>query len=313
VRRNLDRLLASYIAAPAGMAAVDFSAPPGAPALFAPDSVTWRVMKNPVALMIGGIAAVILELAEPRVRTGVWEHTSFRRDPVARIRRTGYAALASTYAPADQARALIARVNAMHARVAGVIPEGVAYRADDPDLLAWVYATAQFGFVEAYHRYARKLSEAERDAYYAEAVEVAAIWGVREAWRSAAEAEALFQRMRPKLERHAIVFEFLAIMGRAPLLPGIARPLQTLAIRAAIALLPTWARDLLGLKYGPPSPASSVLAGEGAGGPYLRRLSFADETLLRALGALGDRLVIESAPPALACKRIGLPVDSLYR
>jgi hypothetical protein len=48
------------------------------PALFEPDSVTWRVMKNPVALVVGGFAAVILELAEPRVRSGVWEHTSFR-------------------------------------------------------------------------------------------------------------------------------------------------------------------------------------------------------------------------------------------
>jgi uncharacterized protein (DUF2236 family) len=157
-----------------------------------------------------------------------------------------------------------------------------------------VYATAQFGFVEAYHRYARKLSEAERDAYYAEASDVAAIWGVGETWRSAAEAEALFQRMRPKLERHAIVFEFLAIMARAPLLPGIARPLQTLAIRAAIDLLPTWARDVLGL--------SSDYA-----------MPIGGETLLRAVGAAGERLAIESAPPAQACVRMGVVTSRLYR
>ncbi len=86
--RNLDRLLRDYIAPPPGMPPVDFAAPAGAPALFAPDSVSWRVMKNPVALIVGGLAAVILELAEPRVRTGVWEHTSFRRDPETRMRRT---------------------------------------------------------------------------------------------------------------------------------------------------------------------------------------------------------------------------------
>ena len=50
-------------------------------------------------LVVGGIAAVILELAEPRVRTGVWEHTSFRRDPVTRMRRTGYAAIADEWIP----------------------------------------------------------------------------------------------------------------------------------------------------------------------------------------------------------------------
>lgn len=282
------------LAPPPNMEAIDFAAPKGAPALFAPDSLTWRVMKNPVALMIGGIAAVLLELAEPRVRTGVWEHTSFRRDPVARIRRTGYAALATTFAPADQARAMIARVNAMHARVSGVTPEGVAYRADDPELLAWVYATAQFGFVEAYHRYARKLSAAERDAYYTEAVEVAALWGVRETLRSAAEAEALFQRMRPKLERHDIVFEFLDIMARAPLLPGIARPLQELTIRAAIGLLPAWARELLGLGSG-------------------HALPFGGETLLRGLGAAAERIALRDIPPVLACKRTGLGAGFLYR
>jgi uncharacterized protein (DUF2236 family) len=44
----------------------------------APDSVSWSVFKNPVSLFIGGVTAVIMELADPRVRTGVWEHTSFR-------------------------------------------------------------------------------------------------------------------------------------------------------------------------------------------------------------------------------------------
>jgi hypothetical protein len=54
-----------------------------------PDSISWRVFKNPLSLFIGGAAAVIMELAEPRVRTGVWEHTAFRVDPIRRLRRTG--------------------------------------------------------------------------------------------------------------------------------------------------------------------------------------------------------------------------------
>jgi len=43
----------------------------------------------PCELFIGGVAAVIMELAEPRVRTGVWEHTTFRIDPVRRLRPDG--------------------------------------------------------------------------------------------------------------------------------------------------------------------------------------------------------------------------------
>lgn len=294
-RRAIDRFTREkLLVTPRGMEAICFDAPEGVPALFAPDSVTWRVMKNPVALMIGGIAAVILELAEPRVRSGVWDHTTFRRDPVTRIRRTGFAALASTYAPAEQARVLIERVNDLHARVTGITPAGVAYRADDPELLTWVLATAQFGFVEAYARYVRKVSNAERDAYYTEGLVVAPLWGVRECWRTAAEAEALFERMRPKLERHAIVFEFLDIMARAPLLPGIARPLQSLAIRAAIDLLPASTRALLGLDTGYAMP-------------------FGSATLLRMAGAAGERWAPRNAPPVLASARMRLPPRFLYR
>lgn len=76
---------------------VDFTRPEGEPALIAADSVSWRVFKNPVALYIGGIAAVLLELAEPRVRTGVWEHSSFRSDPLPRMKRTGLAAMVTVY------------------------------------------------------------------------------------------------------------------------------------------------------------------------------------------------------------------------
>jgi hypothetical protein len=61
---------------------IDFLRPAGEAALVSPDSVSWRVFKNPLSLFIGGVTAVIMELAEPRVRTGVWEHTTFRLDPI---------------------------------------------------------------------------------------------------------------------------------------------------------------------------------------------------------------------------------------
>ncbi|HKX89712.1 MAG TPA: oxygenase MpaB family protein, partial [Sphingopyxis sp.] len=68
--------------------AIDFAAPLGEPALLAPDSVQWRVYKNPIALGIGGIAAVLLEFAEPRIRSGVWDHSTYKADPIGRSRRT---------------------------------------------------------------------------------------------------------------------------------------------------------------------------------------------------------------------------------
>jgi hypothetical protein len=35
--------------------------------------------------------------------------------------------------------------------------------------------------------------------------------------------------------------------------------------------------------------------------------------MLRAMGALADRIAIPSAPPAQASRRLGLPRDFLYR
>ena len=63
---------------PDGHATDAFLEPPGEPALVAADSITWQVFKNPLALFIGGVTAVVLELGEPRVRSGVWQYTSFR-------------------------------------------------------------------------------------------------------------------------------------------------------------------------------------------------------------------------------------------
>jgi uncharacterized protein (DUF2236 family) len=293
MRRNLDRLLRDTIAPPPGMPAVDFSAPAGAPALFHPDSVTWRVMKNPVALIVGGIAGVILELAEPRVRTGVWEHTTFRRDPTGRIRRTGYATMVTIYGPAEAARALAGSVARRHAVIGGETPSGAPYRADDDDLLTWVHATAAFGFLEAYCRFVHPLSAAVRDQFYDEGAIAALLFGVRTPPRGVAAVESLFGDMRPHLERSDIMFEFLSLLKQAPLLPAVARPFQRVAIRAAIEIIPAWARNVLGLTAS--------------------RLPLGGHTALRALGATSDRVVLETAPPAHACARLGLAADFLYR
>lgn len=289
LQSRLEAAARTYFEAP-GLH-VDFTSPPGALALTRHDSITWRVMKNPVALTIGGIAAVILELAEPRVRTGVWEHTSFRRDPVTRIRRTGYAAMVTVYAPADAARKMIAGVVRAHERVEGVTPAGAPYRANDPELLNWVQATAGFGFFEAYRRFVKPLSAAELDGAYAEGAQAAALYGATSAPKSNAEMIALFVAIRPKLERSEIIFEFLEIMRTAPLLPS--RTLQRMMVRAAVEITPRWARETLGLG------SLGLRAGE--------------PSLLRTLGAGADRIVIESAPPAQACARLGLTADYLYR
>src|SRR5690606_14677033 len=52
--RRIDAMASAMMQAP-GLE-IDFTRPAGEPALTAPDSVSWRVFKNPIALYIGGVA-----------------------------------------------------------------------------------------------------------------------------------------------------------------------------------------------------------------------------------------------------------------
>lgn len=293
IRARLDDAASAFLAGE-GAPAPDFSVPAGEPALVSPDSVSWRVFKNPVALFIGGVAAVILELAEPRVRTGVWEHTSFRKDPVARLRRTGLAAMVTVYGARSAAEKMIARVNRMHDRIEGVTPSGEAFRARDPELLAWVQATAAFGFLEAYSTYVAPLTDAERDRYFGEGQTAAALYGAIGAPRSLAEWRGLYENMRPRFERSPIIFEFLGIMRKAPALPQPVRLTQGTLIRAAVDILPRDARDILGLDA-----------------PFGLRPF--EKILVRRMGKRADRWALPSSPAAQASLRMGRPADWLYR
>ena len=273
---------------------VDFLQPAGEPALAGPDSVSWRVFKNLVALYIGGIAAVLLELAEPRVRSGVWDHTTFRTDPLTRMQRTGIAAMVTVYGARSVAEQMIRGITKMHARVQGETPDGRSYRALEPELMNWVQVTASYGFLQAYHQFVTPLSAADRDRFYADAQASAKLYGAPGAPANEAQQQALFAHMLPQLEASDIVFEFLDIMRRTGGLPPLMRPLQPLFLRAAISILPEPVRVRLNLDKG-------------------YRLAGWERLLVRGAGALSDRIVLRSAPPAQACMRLGLPADYLYK
>lgn len=293
MQRRIDAVADDLMRAPGGPI-VDFAHPAGEEALVPADSVSWRIFKNPVSLFIGGIAAVILELAEPGVRTGVWEHSSFRREPVKRLQRTGLAAMMTVYGPRTATEAMIAGVVRMHDKVAGQTPAGAHYHANDVDLLSWVEATAAYGFGEAYSRYVSPLSRHDMDRLYAEGAPGSRLYGALAAPTSSAALDALFGSMRDRLEPSPIVFEFLDIMRSAPAFPAPLRPLQRLLIRAAVEMTPDWVRERLGL-----TAAHGLRPWEGP--------------LVRRIGALADKVMLRSSPAVQSCLRLGLPADYLYR
>jgi uncharacterized protein (DUF2236 family) len=262
----------------------DFGWPLGEPALAAADSLSWRVFRNPVSLFVGGIAAVLLELAEPSVRAGIWDHSSFRKDPVMRLRRTGFAAMMTVYGPRTAAEAMIARIRQMHDRVEGTTATGAAYRANDPRLLDWVQATATFGFVEAYSRYVSPLSAQDKSAAFREGEPAARLYGAANAPCSWAEWEALLAQTAPSLEGSPVLTEFLEIVRQAPIFPRPLRWLQRLLVRAAVDVVPSPVRDLPELRAEGPRP------GEGR--------------LVRAIGLSARHLPLRGLPPDQADRRV---------
>lgn len=291
--RRLDAM-ADTLMTPPGMA-IDFAHPRGEAALSEPSSVSWRVFKNPVALFVGGVAAVLLELAEPRVRDGVWQHSTFRRDALTRLQRTGMAAMVTVYGARSVAEKLIAGVVRAHDKVTGTTREGEPYQANDPDLLLWVQTTATFGFVAAYNQYARSFSRAELDRAVAEAAPAARLYGVVEPPRSWGELEQVFADWDARLIAAPEIGEFLSIMHEVKAFPTAAGPLQPLLLKAAIVLLPVHLQARLQLD-----------------GPKWRLRRW-ERAVVTTAARASDRLVLRSAPPAQACRRIGLPEDWLYR
>ncbi|SBV33525.1 conserved protein of unknown function [uncultured Sphingopyxis sp.] len=274
--------------------AIDFAAPPGEPALLPPDSVQWRVYKNPIALGIGGIAAVLLEFAEPRIRSGVWDHSTYKADPIGRSRRTGLVAMLACYGPASAAKEVIGKVNRMHGKVKGETPAGDKYRAMDPVLLDWVAATASYGFLMAYDRFVRPVSDADKDRFMADGDAIGREFGARRAPPTVAAFMGMMAELEPRFEPHPIIFEFLDIIQSGRAAPGVPRFLHRAIARASVSLLPDHIRRKLEL------------------GPRydLTRL---DRTALRIAGRLADRHVDRAAPHCQASVRLGLPHDFLFK
>ena len=216
--------------------------------LFAPPSVSWRVHVDVTGMMVGGIAALMLQMLHPRVLAGVWDHSGFRDDMNARLRGTARFIAQTTFETRAAAEAQIARVRHIHDKVSGVLPDGTPYSANDPRLLAWVHVAEATSFLAGWIRYGEPgMSVADQDRYFAEIAIVGDMLGADPVPNSKAEAEDLIADFLPELKADERSREVLHLLlhQRAPSLALI--PFQALTMNAAIELLPDWARRMHGL------------------------------------------------------------------
>ena len=231
--------------------------------LFGPQSMVWRVHGDVTTMMVGGVAALLLQMLHPAVLAGVWDHSSFRGDMLGRLRRTARFIAVTTYAAADEAGAAIGKVRDVHGRVRGTLPDGTPYAADDPRLLAWVHVTEAVSFLDAWRRYGEPdMSLHDQDRYFDEFARIAEALGADPIPRSRAQADALIAEMLCELRVDSRTREVARLVLDQPA-PNIAvKPFQVLTFQAAIDLLPGWARRMHGFS-GPGLTMPAVRIGLG--------------------------------------------------
>ncbi|MGP7794817.1 oxygenase MpaB family protein [Sphingomonas sp. CLY1604] len=253
-----------------GDGAVDLTRPPGDDGLFGPGSAAWVVHGDFTAMMAGGVAALLLQMLHPGALAGVWDHSNFRRDMLGRLRRTAQFISGTTYGATATAEALIARVRTIHDSVAGTLPDGTPYSANDPDLLTWVHVAEVASFLAGHRRYRDPAyPAAERDRYLGEYAIVAEKLGATGVPRTEAEVAAYFARVRPQLRADHRTREVArALLRQQPASLAMA-PAQALLMQGGIDLLPDWAAGMHGFAT-LPMRRPAVRAGMAGVGSVLR-------------------------------------------
>ena len=222
--------------------------PPSDDALFERDSPIRQVHADIVGMMTGGVRALLLQMLHPHALQGVLDHSNFREDMHGRLRRTARFIAVTTFGHRDEAMKAIDRVNRIHAKVGGLLPDGTPYQAVNPRTLAWVHVTEAQSFLAGYIRHVRpSMPMAEQDEYYRQFAVIARALGADPVPETRAEAERIFRALRHDLATSPEAREIAQlVLSQRP--SGAPRSVQTMITADAVAMLPDWARGMLSLQ-----------------------------------------------------------------
>ncbi|GAB2610314.1 hypothetical protein Aab01nite_24520 [Paractinoplanes abujensis] len=245
--------------------------------LFGPDSVTWKLHREPI-LLLGGLRSLYLQALHPRAVAGVAQNSGYRSDPWGRLNRTSEYVATVIYGTTEQVERAASRLRRIHSYMTATDPRtGEKFRIDEPELLRWVHVAEVESFLDTATRAGVKLTPDEVDRYYTEQLRAAELVGLDPATvpGTAAEVAAYYETMRPELtltKDGAETALFLTVPPAPDWGPAALRLGLTLGptrwaylgvASTAIGLLPPWARRLYG---GPGWPSTDLTANLSARG-----------------------------------------------
>lgn len=243
---------------------------------FGPDSVSWRVLADPLA-MAGGLRALLLQALHPQAMVLMDAKTDFRDQPWDRIRRTAEFVATVTYAPTAEVDAVAARVRKIHQRL------GIGA----PDQLAWVHNCEVDSFLVSSRLSGLDLSGADADRYVQEQRIAGRLVGVPADLMPSTTAElaAYFQEIRPRLRltREALRGARYVVAPPMSLRVELLTPARlgwTTLSALAVGMLPRWAQRMYRV---PASPVGDFATAAGM------------KALARTVGALPERFRVGPA------------------
>lgn len=258
----------------------------GDPGYFAEGSAVWEAHRD-ITTLVAGPRALLMQAMHPGAMAGVHDHSRYREDPLGRLHGTIRWITTVTYGSREQAEGASRWVRHLHEHVRGTYTttrgDDVPYAAQDADLVTWVHIAFADSFLRAFERYADRPVPGGSDAYVRDWAVAGELMGVPDPPRSVAELDARLAAFRDDgvLRSDERVRDAVRFIRRPPL-PALLRPTYPALFRGAVATLPGWSREMLGLRAVRP----------------------AEEVATRAVLRSGARLLGEAAAPGQARLRL---------
>lgn len=202
-------------------------------------------------LLLGGLRALLLQIAHPLVARGVAEHSGFAADPLRRLHGTLRYLYALALGSPDQAARVIEQVRTVHRSVRSAEGSEPAYSAQDAQLQLWVAATLHDTGAHLHELAFGPLPAAVAEQVYLRGARVGTALGMpNELWPSSrADFAEYWARqlvaLRPDPVSRRLARQLLGGVG----LPGPVRPLLPSVRLFTVGMLPPEARAALGLRW----------------------------------------------------------------